>query len=149
MQKDSKPLKIKATIMWAFLDQRNEMSNAYQVDLCELSKAAVNALAEMGIEAKHKDDKGYYITAKSKNYAIEALTTDGERIPEGIKVGNGSKCTAVVGSYEWTFKNKKGVSPSLKKLVITDLVKFSKDGADDAVDIDDNGSIEDMVSDVL
>lgn len=150
MQDNVKPLKIKATIMWAFLDQRNDMSGAYQVDLCDLSKAAVQALSDMGIEAKHKEDKGYYITAKSKNYVIEALTPDGERIPEGVKVGNGSKATAIVGAYPWTFKNKKGFSPSVKKLVITDLIKYSgKSTVDDVIDVDDSGSIEDMESDIL
>jgi hypothetical protein len=149
MQKEVKPLKIKATVQWAFLDQRNEMSNCYQVDLCNLSKAAVDALSDMGIEAKHKDDKGFYITAKSKNYPIEAQTTDGERIPEGVKVANGSKATAIISSYAWTFKNKKGVSPSIKKLVITDLIEYKRSGEDDAVDVDDSGSIEDMESDIL
>lgn len=150
MQDIVKPLKIKATIMWAFLDQRNDMSGAYQVDLCDLSKAAVQALSDMGIEAKHKEDKGYYITAKSKNFVIEALTTDGARIPEGVKVGNGSKATAVIGRYPWTFKNKKGFSPSVKKLVITDLIKYSGKSTDeDVVDVDDSGSIEDLESDIL
>lgn len=149
MQKEVKPLKIKATVMWAFLDQRNEMSNAYQVDLCNLSKAAVDALSEMGIEAKHKDDKGFFITAKSKNYPIEAQTTDGERIPAGTKVGNGSKVTAIVGAYSWTFKNKKGVSPSIKKLVVTDLIEYKGKDDEDAIDVDDSGSIEDLESDIL
>lgn len=150
MQENIKPLKIKATVMWAFLDQRNEMSGAYQVDLCDLSKAAVQALTDMGIDVKHKDERGYYITAKSKNYAIEALTPDGGRIPEGVKIGNGSKATAIVSAYSWTFKNKKGVSPSVKKLVITDLIKYiGKSSDDDAIDVDDSGSIEDLESDIL
>jgi hypothetical protein len=40
-------------------------------------------------------------------------------------VGNGTKAVCVLGAYSWTFKNKKGVSPSLKKLVITDLVTYN------------------------
>jgi hypothetical protein len=148
MQKEIKPLKIKAEIMWAYLNERNELSNAYQVDLCNLSKAAVDALADLGIEAKHKEDKGFYITGKSKNFPIEALRTDGSRIPESTKVGNGSKATVVVAPYEWKFKNKKGVSPSIKKLVINELVEYVGGGSDaDAVDVD--GDIRDMESDVL
>jgi len=146
MQKEIKPLKIKADIMWAYLYTRNELSNAYQVDLCNLSKAAVDALSEIGIEAKHKDEKGFYITGKSKNYPIEAQRTDGSIIPEGTVVGNGSKATAIVGAYEWKFKNKTGVSPSIKKLVVTELVEF-KAGEIDADDVD--GDINDMESDVL
>ena len=40
-------------------------------------------------------------------------------------IGNGSKAKALVSSYSWTYKNKKGVSPSLKKLVVTELVEYS------------------------
>jgi hypothetical protein len=50
-------------------------------------------------------------------------------------VGNGSKAIALIAPYEWKFKNKKGVSASLKKLVITDLVKYE---AKDDVDMDDD-----------
>ena len=146
MTKEIKPIKLKAEVMWAYLNERNEMSNAYQVDLCQLSKAAVDALSEMGVEAQHKDGKGFFINCKSKNYPIEALNPDGSRINADIRIGNGSKVTAVVGSFDWTFKNKKGTSASLKKLVVTDLVQFMA-GDIDATDVD--GTIEEMESDVL
>jgi hypothetical protein len=42
----------------------------------------------------------------------------------------------LVGSYDWTYKNKKGVSPSLIKLVITDLVEYAGAGGIDADDED-------------
>jgi len=41
-----------------------------------------------------------------------------------------------VSSYSWTYKNKKGVSPSLKKLVITDLVEYASATGIDADDED-------------
>lgn len=148
MQKEVKPLKLNATIQWAFLTERNEMSGAFQVDLCNLSKAAVDALTDLGVEVRHKDDKGFFVTGKSRNYPIEAQLSDGGRIPEGTKVGNGSKAKAVVSPYEWKFKNKKGVSISIKKLIITDLVPYVAGGDfEDAVDVD--GGIEEMVDDVL
>jgi maltodextrin utilization protein YvdJ len=148
MEKEVKPLKIKAEIMWAYLHTRNELSNAFQVDLCNLSDAAVKALSDMGIEANHKDGKGFYITGKSKNFPIEALRTDGSRYPEETKIGNGSKATVIIAPYEWKFKNKKGVSASIKKLVINELVEYTGSKADDdAVDVD--GDINEMESDVL
>jgi len=122
----SNRVKLKADVMWAFLDRQNEMSQKYQVDLCNLSDAAVEALEGMGIGVRQKDDKGYFITCKSSN-PIKAFDRDGDVI-EGISIGNGSKAVAMVGSYEWNWKNKAGVSPSLKKLVITDLVSY--EGAD-------------------
>jgi len=65
---------------------------------------------------------GKYITCKS-NKPIRAYDTDGEEID--ILIGNKSQCKALVSSYEWSYKNKKGVSPSLKKLVITDLIEYA------------------------
>ena len=49
----SNPIKLKAEIMWANLDIRNEMSGKYQVDLCGLSAGASQALRDMGIEVKN------------------------------------------------------------------------------------------------
>jgi len=125
-------LKIKADVMWANLDRPNEMSGKYQIDLCNLSQAAVNALNELGVSAKMKDDKGYFITCKSTQ-PIRAFFTDGSEIGGGV--GNGSKAIALIGTYSWTFKNKEGISPSLKKLVIEDLVNY---GENDAVVVDED-----------
>jgi hypothetical protein len=44
-----------------------------------------------------------------------------------VAIGNGSTATAVVGAYEWSWKNKKGVSPSMTKLVIDSLVAYEAD----------------------
>ena len=132
----SNPVKIKADIMWAYLDNRNEMSGKFQVDLCNLSPAAAQALTDMGIDVKTKDDKGAFITCKSNN-PIHAFDSNGNPL-EGISVGNGSKAIAVIGSYSWTFRNKEGVSPSLKKMVVTDLVAY-EDG--DVVSVDDDDDV--------
>lgn len=130
------PIKLKADIMWAYLDTPNEMSGKYQVDLCNLSAKAVDALEGMGIEVRNKDDRGYYITCKSKN-PIRAYDDTGLEMT-GVIVGNGSKSIAVVGSYDWTWKNKEGTSPSLKKLVVTDLVSYEEP---DTVSVDDDDEI--------
>lgn len=125
-------VKIKCDIYWAQLKKMNEMSGAYQVNLCNLSAAAAEALEEMGITVNFDDDKkpemGRYITCKSKNRPIKAFDVEGDEITEDI--GNGSKAKALVGPYSWTYKNKKGISPTLKKLVITDLVEYSAGGLD-------------------
>lgn len=115
-------VKIKANVMWAFMNRTNEMSGKYQVNLCDLSDPAVQALQEMGIEVKEKEGQGKYITCKSA-LPLRAFDEEGKEIEEDI--GNGSKAKAIISSYEWKYKNKKGVSPSLKKLVITDLVMFA------------------------
>ena len=53
----SKAVKIKADLMWANLQKRNDMSGKYQVDLCNLSPAAVGALEDMGLAVKSKEDR--------------------------------------------------------------------------------------------
>jgi len=128
-------VKIKADVMWAYLDRQNEMSGKYQVDLCNLSDAAVNALEEMGLTVRQKDDKGYFITCKSNN-AIKAFDKNGDII-DGISIGNGSKAEALVGFYEWRYQKKEGVSPSLKKLVITEIQAY-----EDAESVSDMGDDE-------
>lgn len=130
-------VKIKGDVYWAQLDKINEMSGKYQVNICNLSDAAVAALEEMGLsvssDADKKSDMGNYITCKSEK-PIRAYDTDGDELTE--LVGNASKCKALIGTYAWTYKNKKGLSPSLAKLVITDLVEYAAGGALNADDED-------------
>jgi len=129
-------VKINAKVEWAFLNSPNEMSGKYQVDLCNLSPKAVDALQGLGITIQYRDDKpgkGSYITCKSSN-PIKAYDEAGMPLGTDVSVGNGSGATALVGFYEWTFKSKKGVSPSLNKLVITDLIEYGGNDADDGGD---------------
>lgn len=133
----SDKLKIKADVYWACLNRKNELADAYTVDLCNLSDKAVAALEEMGISiqenAEKKPEQGKYITCKSQR-PIKAFDTDGDEINEDV--GNGSKAVCMIGAYQWSFKAKKGVSPSLAKLVITDLVVFAGGGNISADDED-------------
>ena len=119
-------VKIKGDVYWAQLDKINEMSGKYQVDICNLSDAAVEALEAMGLSvnsnAEKKADMGRYITCKSER-PIKAYDTDNDEVTENI--GNGSKCKALIGTYPWVHKAKKGLSPSMSKLVITDLVEYA------------------------
>lgn len=137
MATENKRIKIKADVYWAQLDKVNEMSGKYQVNLCNLSAAAVTAIEGMGISvmvgSEAKEAMGSYITCKSSN-PIRAFDADGLPITENI--GNDSKAVAMIGSYPWTYKNKKGVSPSLGKLVITDLIAYGEGEAMTAEDED-------------
>lgn len=127
-------VKIKCDVFWAQLNKVNDMSGKFQLNLCNLSDAAVSALEELGIsvleDKEKKADMGRYITCKSEK-PMKAFDVDGDEITENI--GNGSKAKALISCYSWTYKNKKGVSPSLKKLVVTDLIEYADGGlkADD------------------
>jgi hypothetical protein len=112
------------------------MSGKFQCDLANLSDKAVEALESIGLEPRKREDKpekGWFLTVKS-NYAIQPYDKEGNEVKD--TVGNGSKAVALIKPYSWTWKNKKGVSASLAKIVITDLVKYSAEGAD--TDLDDD-----------
>jgi hypothetical protein len=137
MTTEAKPATIKADIMWAFLTSHNPKSDKYQVDLCNLSEAAVERLESMGITVGDKEGKGQFITVKSTR-PIRAFNPEGDLI-EGVLVGNGSKATAVVTYYDWPPQWGEGRSPSLVKLVITDLVVY--EGANDVVEVDEAAAL--------
>jgi hypothetical protein len=132
-----KPLKVQAEIMWAFLDTPNQLSGKYQVDLCNLTKSAVSALEEMGVNVRSKSDqpeKGFFVTAKSLNVPIRAVDVEGN--PITVKVGNGSKCVALLNPFHYPAGKgyKAGVGVGVKQLLITDLKVYEGN----AVTIDDN-----------
>jgi hypothetical protein len=125
-------VKIKADIMWAYLDKVNDMSGKFQVDLCNLSDKAADALQDIGLEVKFKDGKGKYITCKSTR-PIYAFDDGGSQID--AQVGNGSKGVALVGTY--AYQKKKGVSPALKRLVITDMLEYGGEPVGELISEDD------------
>lgn len=130
------PVKVQAEVMWAFLDQPNQLSGKYQVDLCNLSTEAVNKLKQIGVNVRTKPDqpeKGHFVTAKSVNYPIKAEDKDGN--PINGKVGNGSKAIALLKPYEYTYQKKTGVAVGVGKLIITDLVLYeADDSTEEALD---------------
>lgn len=142
---NAKPIQIRAKLYWANLAKVNEMSGKYQVDLGNLSGAAVKALEALGLEIRNKgDEREFFITCKSQ-HAIKAYNKDGSEITDKL-VGNESEAIAVIGTYAWSFKNKKGVSPSLKKLTVTTLVEFS--AVDDVESVEADG-VETMAEDEI
>ena len=128
-------VKIKADIMWAYLTKPNEMSGKYQVDLCNLSDKATEALQDMGLDVKSKEGKGKYITCKSTRPIT--IYDDGGSVLDGSVLGNGSKAVALVDAWEWQYQKKKGVSPGLKKLVITEFKAYNGTEVGDMVMEDD------------
>lgn len=128
---------VKATAFWAQLDQTNQFSNKYQIDISNLSAAAVEALQERGIQVKNKgDERGFFVTCKSK-FPIEARNAAGDSLA-GVKIGNGSTITAVLNPYEWKSpQGMKGVSANLKQLVVNDLVSYEKDGDAEPINFDE------------
>jgi|TARA_R110000803_G_scaffold114467_1_gene182946 hypothetical protein len=124
---NAKPVAVNGTLFWASLQSKNELSGKFQVDVSNLSDAAVEALEGMGLPVRNKaDDRNNFITCKSVN-PIKAYDAHGEEV--GSLVGNGSAATAMIGFFDWKFQQKAGRSPSLLKLKINDLVSYDPEGA--------------------
>lgn len=115
---------IKAVMYWPFLNHKTD-DGKYQVDLCHLSPKAVKALTDLGITVKNKeDDREDFITCYSQ-YPIRVKSAeDGEDMTH-YSIGNGTTCIAGIGTYEWTYKGKSGVSPAIGEVKIVDLVEYS------------------------
>jgi hypothetical protein len=127
----SKAIRLNCILFWAQLKKVNDMSGKYQVDLTNLSAAAVKALQAAGITVRTRDDKpemGAYITCKSAN-PIKAYDDNGVEID--VLIGNGSSAIATVRAYDWSFKNKTGKSASLDRLTVTNLIEAQLDDGDD------------------
>jgi len=123
---DAKPVTIKATVMWCNHNKVNGMSSKYQLELTNLSDNAVKALEGIGLEVRKREDKpekGFYITCKSVRQMDKIFDKTGASLID-VAIGNGSTGTAVVGTYDWSFKNKKGLSASLIKMTIDNLVAY-------------------------
>ena len=131
-----KPVKVRAEVQWCFHNKPNEMSGKYQLDLCNLSDAAVKAIETLGLDVRKREDKpetGFFITAKSSQ-PIRVYDTKGTDL-SNVSIGNGSKAVVVLSSYEWKWKNKAGRSATIKKLVIEELHAYEAEGNEDDDDI--------------
>ena len=60
---------VKGEAMWASLFERNEMSDRYQIDICNLDKDAIKALKSIDVEVK----KGEGEKAKAKNLYVAEI----------------------------------------------------------------------------
>ena len=132
-------INLKCQLYWPNLTSKNQLANKYTVDLALLSDEAVTALEDMGLKVNNKgDERGYYITCKSNN-KYRAFQPDGEELlikgrtpltedadPDmGVIVAHGSEAKCLVGFYDWEYMKKKGRSPTLRRMVISNVVEYA------------------------
>ena len=136
---DNKPVKIAGQLFWSnWMHQDNtkfnEDNKKYECTLGKLSDKACEALKELGIQIKNKPEMGNYIVGKSL-YKFEPVDESGNKV--AIEdIGNGTKVTALVSSYRHKMSAKYGAAPSIKMLIVTDLVTYNP-SPDDAEEDDD------------
>ena len=134
---NTKPVKVSGQIFWAnwmkeFNTKFNEDNTKYECTLGMLSDKACEALKELGIVIKNKDTMGNYIVGKSK-FLFTPMDSEGNAI-DISKIGNGTKVTALIGSYRHKMSAKFGAAPSIGKIMVTELVTYSAESADETED---------------
>ena len=134
---NTKPVKVSGQIFWAnwmkeFNTKFNEDNTKYECTLGMLSDKACEALKELGIVIKNKDTMGNYIVGKSK-FLFTPMDAEGNAI-DISKIGNGTKVTALIGSYRHKMSAKFGAAPSIGKIMVTELVTYSAESADETED---------------
>ena len=136
---------IKGEARWPSLFEVNDLSKKFQMDICNLNKAAVKALDDEGIPVKigegEKKEYGHYITAKTKR-GPKVTDAAKQLWPKKLLIGNGSKVKVSVSAYDWNFKNTAGRSASLNSVMIIDLKEF--DGAP-PLDAEEDGFVLDTL----
>ena len=138
MNDSLKPVKVSGQLYWnkyltEFNTHFNEDNTKYEATLCHLSEDDKAKLEELGIKVKFKEEQGNYIVAKSK-YVFEPVDKEGKKL-DTKTFGNGTKAFALVGSYRHKMSAKYGAAPTIKKLVVSEVVTYEggSSGEDDDI----------------
>lgn len=130
METSIKPVRISGELFWSrfmgeFNTHFNEDNNRYECTIGNISDKDVKALQSLGIKVKNKEAQGNYIVAKSK-YLFNPVDEDGNPLTTEVKdIGNGSKCVALVTSYAHKLSAKYGNSPTIRKLLVTEILTYT------------------------
>jgi len=140
MQDTQKPVKVQGKLYWnqymtEFNTHFNSDNNKYECTLGNLSDAAVEALKSLGVNVKNKPEQGNYIVAKSK-YTFDPVDEEGNKL-DAKQFGNGTEAIAIVSSYRHKLSAKFGAAPSIKKLIVTKVVKYEGSSGSNEVEAED------------
>jgi hypothetical protein len=141
MQDTQKPVKVQGKLYWnqymtEFNTHFNADNNKYECTLGNLSDAAVEALKSLGVNVKNKPEQGNYIVAKSK-FTFDPVDEEGNKL-DAKEFGNGTEAVAIVGSYRHKLSAKFGAAPSIKKLIITKVVKYEPNKEAETAEAEDD-----------
>jgi|TARA_R100001480_G_scaffold2646_1_gene7365 hypothetical protein len=116
--------------MWARVleGQPNNLSNKYQVDVCNLSSEVVKQLESYGIPIKNDEERGSFVTAKA--IRPPRVMDASKRLWDDTIIGNGSTIKISAKPYDWTYKGKSGVSLGLNQLMVVNLVEYEMEELD-------------------
>jgi len=127
-QADSKIVKISGTLYWSkwmgeFNKAFNEDNDRYECTIGNISDDDATKLTSLGIRVKQKESMGNFIVAKSLH--LFKPIDDNLKEVDVKTLGNGSKCVAMLTAYTHRMSAKFGNSPSIKKLMVTEIVTYT------------------------
>ena len=126
--KMAKPVRLSGKLFFTrwmneFNTHFNPDNKRFECTVGEISDAAQAKLQEdLGIKPKHKDEIGNYFCGKSV-HPFKPVDEDGNPIPVDI-LGKGTEVVVLVDSYEHKMSKAHGKAPSIKKIIVTKLVKY-------------------------
>ena len=134
----NKSVTIKGELFWTrdmnnFNTKFNPDNTKYQCTIGNISDVDAKKLEGLGIKIKHKDAQGKFIVAKS-NYLFTPFDAKGKAV-EIEALGNGSKVTAEVTSYEHRMTPAHGMAPSIKKLTVNEVVTYNPEAVAELDDV--------------
>jgi hypothetical protein len=119
-------INLKCQLYWPSLTSKNQLADKYTVDLALLSDEAVTALEDMGLKVNNKyrafHPDGEEVLIKGRTPLSEDDNPD-----MGVVIANGSEAKCLVGFYDWEYMKKKGRSPTLRRMVISNVVEYTPD----------------------
>ena len=118
---------IQGKAYWAKLSTPDQMSEKYQMDVCNLSDITIASLKKHGVKPKNRDDeRGEFITARSK-FDVPVINSDKEGM-NGTLIGNGSDVKVKISfNKDHQMVSQYGTSMYLNKVMVTNLVDYQKD----------------------
>ena len=136
--KNSQSVVIKGELFWTrdmnnFNTKFNPDNTKYQCTIGNISDADAKKLESLGIKIKQKDTQGKFIVGKSV-YVFKPVDTKGQPV-EIDGLGNGTKVTAEVSSYEHRMSPVHGMAPSIKKLTVTEIVTYNPEAVTELDDV--------------
>jgi hypothetical protein len=136
--KNSKSVVIKGELFWTrdmnnFNTKFNPDNTKYQCTIGNLSDVDAKKLEDLGVKIKQKDTQGKFIVAKS-NYLFTPFDSKGKPV-EIEALGNGSKVTAEVTSYEHRMTAAHGMAPSIKKLTVNEVITYNPEAVAELDDV--------------
>lgn len=123
--------------MKAFNTAFNDMNDRYECVVGNISEEDCAKLKTLGIKIKHKDSQGNFIVGKTKDYKYYNLQDAAGKPVDSDIVGNGTKVTVTLSSYETKMTKMHGMSPSINKIVVTELLKYEPTPATAEAELDD------------